>query len=85
MVIDGKADGMLADFPICVVAAYRHQGSGLVPVKAPITYEPIGVAVPKGDPQLVNWLQNFLNGIDKAGYIKDLARSGSPNRPGLTN
>jgi ABC-type amino acid transport substrate-binding protein len=72
MVIDGKADGMLADFPICVVAAHRRQGSGLVPVKAPITYEPIGIAVPKGDPQLVNWLQNFLNGIEKAGYMKDL-------------
>jgi ABC-type amino acid transport substrate-binding protein len=72
MVVDGKADGMLADFPICVVAAYRRQGSGLVPVKAPITYEPIGIAVPKGDPQLVNWLQNFLNGIERAGYMKDL-------------
>ncbi|HWR93181.1 MAG TPA: transporter substrate-binding domain-containing protein [Desulfobacterales bacterium] len=73
MVIDGKADGMLADFPICVVAAHRYRGSGLVPVKAPITYEPIGIAVPKGDPQLVNWLQNLLNGIEKAGYMNDLA------------
>ena len=72
MVIDGKADGMIADFPICVVAAFRNQGSGLVPVVAPLTYEPIGIAVPKGDPQLVNWLQNFLNGIEKAGYMKDL-------------
>jgi len=50
MVIDGKADAMLADFPICVVAAYRNQGSGLVSVAAPITYEPIGIAVPKGIP-----------------------------------
>ncbi len=74
MVIDGKADGMLADFPICMVAAYRHKGAGLVPVKAPITYEPIGIAVPKGDPQLVNWLQNFLHGIEKAGYLKDLGQ-----------
>jgi ABC-type amino acid transport substrate-binding protein len=72
MVIDGKADGMLADFPICMVAAYRHRGAGLVPVKAPITYEPIGIAVPRGDPQLVNWLQNFLHGIERAGYLKDL-------------
>jgi polar amino acid transport system substrate-binding protein len=72
MVIDGKADGMLADYPICVVAAYRNQGSGLVPVAAPLTYEPIGIAVPKGDPQLINWLNNFLNGIEKAGYMKDL-------------
>jgi polar amino acid transport system substrate-binding protein len=74
MVIDGKADGMLADFPICLVAAYRNQGSGLVTVKTPITYEPIGIAVPKGDYQLVNWLQNFLNGVDKAGYMKDLGK-----------
>ena len=73
MVIDGKADAMISDFPICVVAAYRNQGSGLVPVVAPLTYEPIGIAVPKGDPQLVNWLDNFVNGIQKAGYMKDLA------------
>jgi polar amino acid transport system substrate-binding protein len=73
MVIDGKADAMLADFPICVVAAYRNPGSGLVPVAAPLTYEPIGIAVPKGDPLLVNWLGNFLNSLEKAGYMKDLA------------
>jgi polar amino acid transport system substrate-binding protein len=73
MVINGQADGMIADFPICVVAAYRNQGSGLVPVVAPLTYEPIGIAVPKGDPQLLNWLENFVNSIEKAGYMKDLA------------
>lgn len=72
LVIDGKADGMLSDFPILAVAAYRHQGAGLVPVVAPITYEPIGIAVPKGDPLLVNWLQNFIHGIEKAGYMKEL-------------
>jgi polar amino acid transport system substrate-binding protein len=49
-----------------------NQGSGLVPVVAPITYEPIGIAVPKGDPQLINWLENFLNSIEKARYMKDL-------------
>jgi polar amino acid transport system substrate-binding protein len=73
MLIDGKADAMLADFPICVVAAYRNQGSGLVPVAAPLTYEPIGIAVPKGDPQLVNWLENFVSSLEKAGYMKNLA------------
>ena len=72
MVLDGKADGMLADFPICAVAAYRYPGSGLVSVVAPITYEPIGFGVPKGDPLLVNLLQNLLNGLEKAGYMKEL-------------
>jgi polar amino acid transport system substrate-binding protein len=74
MVLDGRADAMLSDLPICVVAAYRNPGSGLVPVVAPITYEPIGIAVPKGDPQLVNWLQNFIHSIEKAGYMKDLGQ-----------
>jgi len=72
MVIDGKADAMIADYPICVVATYRNPAAGLVSVVAPITYEPIGIAVPKGDPQLLNWLGNFLHSLEKAGYMNDL-------------
>ena len=72
MVIDGRADGMIADYPICVVAVYRNPAAGLVSVVAPITYEPIGIAVPKGDPHLLNWLGNFLHSLEKAGYMKDL-------------
>lgn len=72
MVIDGRADAMIADLPICVVAVYRHPAAGLVSVVTPITYEPIGIAVPKGDPHLLNWLGNFLQGLEKAGYLHDL-------------
>ena len=72
MVVDGKADGMIADFPICVVAVYRNPAAGLVSLVAPITYEPIGIAVPKGDPHLLNWLGNFLHSLEKAGYMNDL-------------
>jgi len=72
MVVDGRADGMIADYPICVVAVYRNPAAGLISVVAPITYEPIGVAVPKGDPHLLNWLGNFLHSLEKAGYMHDL-------------
>jgi polar amino acid transport system substrate-binding protein len=72
MVIDGKADAMIADYPICVVATYRNPAAGLVSVVAPITYEPIGIAVPKGDPHLLNWLGNFLQSLEKAGYMEGL-------------
>jgi len=72
MVIDGKADAMIADYPICVVATYRNPAAGLVSVVAPITYEPIGIAVPKGDPHLLNWLGNFLHSLEKAGYMQEL-------------
>jgi polar amino acid transport system substrate-binding protein len=72
MVIDGKADAMIADYPICVVAVYHNPAAGLISVVAPITYEPIGIAVPKGDPHLLNWLGNFLHSLEKAGYMNDL-------------
>jgi len=71
-VIDGKADAMIADYPICVVAMYRNPAAGLVSVVTPITYEPIGIAVPKGDPQLLNWLENLLHALERAGYMKEL-------------
>jgi len=72
MVIDGKADGMLADFPICVVAAYRHKGAGLVPVKAPSPTSPSGSRCPRGIPSCSTGCKNFMHSIEKAGYMKDL-------------
>jgi polar amino acid transport system substrate-binding protein len=69
MVANGDADAMIADFPICVVAAYRHRGSGLVAASTPITYEPIGIAIPKGDPHLVNWIENVLDGLQKSNVM----------------
>lgn len=74
MVIDGKADAMVADYPLCFVSAYRNRAAGLVPVKAPITYEPIGIAMPTGDPHLVNWLENLLHGLQQAGYMQQLGK-----------
>jgi polar amino acid transport system substrate-binding protein len=72
MVIDGKADAMIADYPICIVATFRHPNAGLLSLVAPVTYEPIGIAVPKGDPLLVNWLDNVLDSLDKTGYLNSL-------------
>jgi polar amino acid transport system substrate-binding protein len=69
MVLDGDADAMIADFPICLVAAYRHRGSGLLAAETPITYEPIGIGIPKGDPHLVNWLENVLDGLRKSNIM----------------
>jgi ABC-type amino acid transport substrate-binding protein len=71
-VLDGTADAMIADYPVCFVAAFRYRDAGLVPVKAPITYEPIGIAMPKGDPHLANWIENLLHGLQQAGYMKKL-------------
>ena len=39
---------------------------------APLTYEPIGIALPANDPLLVNWVENILNTIKDSGELDAL-------------
>jgi polar amino acid transport system substrate-binding protein len=72
MVIDGEVHAMIADYPICVVSVFRYPEAGLLSVVTPLTYEPIGIAVPAGDPLLVNWLENFMAGLENSGMFDEL-------------
>ncbi len=69
---DDKAVAMVADYPICMVSVYRYPDAGFITLNKPISYEPIGVALPANDPLLVNWVQNSLNFLDKTGEIEGL-------------
>lgn len=64
-----KAVAMVADYPICMVSVYRFPDAGLVTLAKPISYEPIGVALPPNDPLLVNWVQNALHLLEKTGEL----------------
>jgi polar amino acid transport system substrate-binding protein len=70
MVRNDKAVVMVADYPICLVSVYRYPEAGLITLSKPISYEPIGVALPANDPLLVNWVQNFLNTLEKTGEMQ---------------
>lgn len=72
MVIDGEVHAMIADYPICVVSVFRYPEAGLLSVVTPLTYEPIGIAVPAGDPLLVNWLENYMAGLKNSGMFDEL-------------
>ncbi len=72
LVIQGKVNAMIADYPICVVSVYRYPNEGLLSVITPLTYEPLGIAVPSYDPHLVNWLENFLNSLEATGGMDEL-------------
>ena len=72
MVIDGKVDAMVADYPFCVVSVLRYPEEGLATLLKPLTYEPIGVALPGNDPLLINWMQNFLGTLEGSGELEDL-------------
>jgi polar amino acid transport system substrate-binding protein len=69
MVKNDKAVAMVADFPICLVSVYRYPDAGFATLDKPISYEPIGIALPPNDPLLLNWVQNFLNTLEKTGEM----------------
>jgi polar amino acid transport system substrate-binding protein len=73
MVKEGKAQAMVADMTICQLSVYRYPEAELVTLKNPLSYEPLGIAIPANDFLLINWLQNFLNTIQKDGTLGMIA------------
>lgn len=71
MVLDGRADAMIADYPVCVVQRARH-GDALHARIEPFTFEPIGIALPPDDPLFVNLVQNYLESLRGTGLLKQL-------------
>jgi polar amino acid transport system substrate-binding protein len=69
MLREDKAQAMVADMPICQLTAYRYPDAGLVTLKNPLSYEPIGIAIPANDLLMLNWLQNFLLLMEKDGTL----------------
>ncbi len=72
MVLKDKVGAMVADYPICAVSVMRHPDEGLLSIFTQLTYEAIGVAVPAGDPLLVNWVENFLRNLEGSGVLDAL-------------
>ena len=74
MVRQDKAQAMVADMAICQLSVYRYPDAGLTALGKPLSYEPLGIAIPANDPLLVNLLQNFLNTLDKDGTMETMMR-----------
>ena len=72
MVIDGKADAMVADFPICALSQMRFPDAGLATLAEPMTIEPIGIALAPGDSLFVNMVTNYLSALEGIGLLDAL-------------
>ncbi|MFH1975889.1 MAG: transporter substrate-binding domain-containing protein [Pseudomonadota bacterium] len=66
-VVNGKADAFVYDLPYCVVFMAQQGEGKLIFLDTPFTYEPLAWAVRKGDPDFINWLNNFLKQIKNDG------------------
>ena len=66
-VVNGQADAFVYDLPFNVVFMAQQGGKNLVLLDKVFTYEPLGFGVKKGDPDFLNWLDNFLAQIKNDG------------------
>ncbi len=66
-VVNGKADAFVYDLPYCVVFNAQQGAGKLVFLDKPFTFEPLAWAINKGDPDFLNWLNNFLRQVKNDG------------------
>jgi ABC-type amino acid transport substrate-binding protein len=72
MLVEGKTDIMVADFPICAYEALVHPEKGLITIAQPLTIEPIGVAISPNDPLLLNLVENYMSSLAMIGVLDAL-------------
>ena len=74
MILNDKADAMVADKPICVITILKNQGKDLVMTDEPLTIEPIGMGLPAGDSQFLNLVVNYLASLQLSGTLPVLEK-----------
>ncbi len=74
LLIEGKADAMVADMTQCILAVMRFPEAGLTTLDKPLTVEPVGIAVSKDDPQFFNLVDNYLRAYEKTGVLTKLRK-----------
>ena len=66
-VISGKIDAFVYDLPFNAIMASSKGMGKIVHLDQPFTFEPLGWAIRKGDPDFLNWLNNFMFQVKNDG------------------
>ena len=66
-VLTGKADATVYDLPFCATFMAQQGAGKLIFLDEPFTFEPLAWAIRKGDPDFMNWLNNFLRQMKNDG------------------
>ncbi len=70
-VINGKADALIYDLPFVGYLYGSHGVGKTVFLDKPFTYEPLGWGINKGDPDFLNYLNNFLRQSKGDGFYEE--------------
>jgi len=65
--VNGKIDAFVYDLPYMAIANAQKSEGKLIFLDKPFTYEPLGWAVRQGNPDFLNWLDNFLSQMKNDG------------------
>jgi polar amino acid transport system substrate-binding protein len=71
-VLNGNADAFIYDKPFNDAFMLQKGKDFIVHLSDELTYEPLGWAIRKGDPDFLNWLNNFLNQLKHDGTYDKL-------------
>jgi polar amino acid transport system substrate-binding protein len=66
-VLSGKADATVYDLPFCATFMAQQGAGKLIFLDEPFTFEPLAWAIRTGDPDFLNWLNNFLRQVKNDG------------------
>ena len=71
-VLNAKADAFVYDLPFCVTFMAQQGKDKLIFLDEPFTFEPLAWAIRKGDPDFLNWLNNFLRQVKNDGRYEPI-------------
>ncbi len=69
LLAEDKVHALVADYQFCFYAVLRHPNKQYIASINPITYEPLGIAMPGDDPLLINLVTNYLNTMRSSGKL----------------
>lgn len=65
--VNGKIDAFIYDLPFNAIAVNQKGQGKIIHLSEPFTKEPLAWAIRKGDPDFLNWLNNFMSQIKYDG------------------
>jgi polar amino acid transport system substrate-binding protein len=65
--VNGKIDAFIYDLPFNAIAVNQKGQGKIVHLSEPFTKEPLAWAIRKGDPDFLNWLNNFMQQVKYDG------------------
>ena len=72
LLLAGDVNGMVADMPILALTRQQHRDANLQLIRPPLSVEPLGIAIAKGDEQFENLLRNYMLVFEKTGLLLKL-------------